>query len=213
MKDLSKRKIVIVGGGGHARVLLDILRLRKQVITGYTDVKVRAPMPLKYLGDDAAFIKKHSPREVVLVNGIGSVGLPQARREVYERFKKAGFVFLSVIHPRAVIASDAVLGEGVQAMAGTVVNTGARAGENVIINTLSSVDHDSNIGAHTHIAPGVTVCADVHIGEGCHAGTGAKFIQGLRIGDGVLICAGAVVVKDIASHQQAAGVPARVRKT
>ena len=206
-----KKSMIILGGGGHARVLKEILSLRKCRVLGYTDIKPMPGMPVPYLGNDDV-LKKYPSNKVLVVNGIGSVHLPLMRQKIYEKFKSKGYCFAAVIHPCAVISADIVLGEGVQVMAGVVINTGARIGENVIINTLSGVDHDCLVDAHTHIAPGVNISGDVCIGRGCHIGTGAKIIQGISIGNGALIAAGATVVKNVPAGGQAAGVPARNTK-
>jgi UDP-perosamine 4-acetyltransferase len=160
------------------------------------------------LGDDSLVLKR-PPSSVRLVNGIGSTGSTSRRTEVYCRFHDLGYAFVGVVHPAATVALDAVLGEGVQLMAGSVVQAGARIAENVLINTRASVDHDCDIGAHAHVAPGATLSGGVQLGEGVHVGTGATIIQGVRIGAGAIVAAGAVVVTDIPRNVTVAGVPAR----
>ena len=188
-------KIIIIGGGGHSRVLLDILALEKARVLGFSDLKEKKDIGIKYLGDDRAILKKYPAKDVVLVNGVGSVRLPQERQKIYERFKVLGYRFRPVVHPQSVRSSNIVLGEGVQIMAGVVINPGVKIAEDVIVNTSASIDHDCRIGAHTHIAPGVVVSGEVIIGKGCHVGIGAKIRQGTKIGDHVFIKMGAVVVE------------------
>ena len=189
------KKIIFIGGGGHARVVLDIVRLTGGDIWGFVDVK-ETDFPLDYLGDDDALTSRFPAGEVVLVNGVGSVKRPVSRRRVFETFKAQGYVFLTVVHPRAVIAASAALGEGVQVMANAVINPGACLAEDVIVNTSASIDHDCRIGAHTHIAPGVTLSGNVRVGAGCHIGTGAVVIQGVTLGENVLVAAGETVRAD-----------------
>ena len=204
------KNIIIIGGGGHARVLRDTLdTCGGYNILGYTDLRPSPQMDVDYLGGDDAVARRYKPVEVYLANGIGSVRLPVLRQSVYERFKKDGFLFVTVTHPDAVVSGRAQLAEGVQVMAGAVVNTGAEIGENVVINTLSGVDHDCIIGAHTHIAPGVTLSGGVRIGPGSHVGTGAKIIQGVHIGAGALIGAGAVVIDHVPAGEKRVGVPGK----
>lgn len=200
-----KKKIIIIGGGGHARVLRDILGLQNVAILGFMELKETEGMGVKYLGHDS-MIKRYPPGSVILVNGIGSIKPPYERREVYERFKRLGYAFLSVVHPKAIVASKVKLGEGVQIMGGVVINTGTVIKDNVIVNTSSSVDHDCSIGAHTHIAPGVTLSGDVTIGECCHVGTGAKIIQGVTVEDEAFIIAGAVIIQTVWSDEKADGI-------
>ena len=203
------KKIIIIGGGRHAQVIRSIMAINDDFeCLGYTDVETRN-LNIPYLGDDSC-IKNYSPKEILLINGIGSVDLPSKRQCLYERFKKLGYTFHSMIHPRAVISSEVELAEGVQIMAGVVINCGTIIEENVVLNTSSSIDHDCQIGAHSHIAPGVTLSGQVTIGEGCHIGTGATVIQGIHVGNHSLVGAGSVVISDIGSNSKVLGNPARM---
>ena len=195
------KKIVVVGGGGHSRVLLDILKINKTDVLGYVDVQ-ETDFPLEYLGKDESLSEKYSPEEVVLVNGVGSVRRPEQRQRIFEHFKSLNYQFFSVVHPRAIISESVELGEGVQVMANAVVNPGTHIGDNVIVNTSASIDHDCQIGSHTHIAPGVTLSGSVSIGQGSHVGTGTIIIQGMVIGDKVLVGAGEVVRRDVESGKR-----------
>lgn len=152
------------------------------------------------------------PSNIELINGVGSVGLPVARRDVFLRFKSAGFVFASVIHPNAIVASYVTIGEGAQIMAGAIVQTGAQIGANSIVNTGAIIDHDSRVGDHTHIAPGAGVSGQVVIGKASHIGAGARVIQGKHIGSEAIVAAGAVVVSDVEAGSTVVGVPARNMK-
>lgn len=205
--------VLIVGGGGHAKVLVEALLANAAIIAGIMDADSallgKQVLGVPVLGDDQ-LLDEYPTDAVRLVNGIGSTGLPVGRRGIFERFTARGFGFATVVHPSAVIASDAELGEGAQVMAGAVLQPGCRIGANVIINTRASVDHDCIIGDHTHIAPGVTLSGGVSIGAGCHVGTGATVIQGITIGAGSVVGAGAVVTKDVAAGVTVVGVPAKV---
>jgi len=195
MSDLS---LIIIGGGGHTKVLVDILRSRKMIILGITDTNpdLKKVLGIPVLGKDDVILD-HSPDQVHLVNGIGSVSQPFLRQKVYEKFKKAGYTFTQVIHPSAIISKEAMLSEGVQVLAGSIVQTGCLIGENSIINNRASVDHDCQIGKHVHIAPGATLSGNVHVGELTHIGTGATVIQGIRIGKQSIIGAGTTIIKNV----------------
>ena len=203
--------VIIIGGGGHAKVVADVLRLQGVHILGFTDVddssKTLTPT-VPYLGDDTV-IRKYHIEEVLLVNGLGSIKNTTARRKIYDTFSEQGYQFVICIHPSAVIAADVRIGEGSQIMAGSVVQPGCDIGRNVIINTRASLDHDCVIGNHVHVAPGVTLSGGVRVADGAHIGTGATVIQGIHIGGKSMIGAGSVVVKDVADARMVVGVPAK----
>lgn len=192
--------IVIIGGGGHARVLIDALRIARRQILGIVDPKLAvadAPFGLQVLGGDDA-IEKYRPDQIELVNGVGGTDSTQHRRDIYRRFKARGFRFAEVIHRSAVVSELAKFAEGVQVMAGCVIQCGTIIGANTIVNTRASIDHDCSIGQSVHIAPGVTLSGSVTIGDGSHIGTGACVIQGMTIGRDCLVAAGAVIYRDLA---------------
>ena len=207
------RPVIVLGGGGHAKVVIDALLRGGVPVLGVTDpcqaLAGRRILGVKVLGNDEVVLA-HRPEELLLANGLGSVGVPERRREIFERFSALGYGFASVIHPSAVISSDAEIGEGAQIMAGAVIQPGCSIGRNAIINTRASVDHDCIIGDHTHVAPGVTLSGGVRVGVGVHIGTGATVIQGIDIGNDSLVGAGALVLKTVPSGETVVGVPAKV---
>lgn len=207
--------VLVLGAGGHAKVLVEALLAGAAVVAGIVDADPKLNgmqlLGVPVLGGDE-LIETFPPSEILLVNGIGSVGLPVRRRELFELFKNRGYRFATVVHPSAIIASDVELEEGAQIMAGAVIQPGSRIGSNAVINTRVSVDHDCSIGAHTHIAPGVTLSGAVTVGASSHVGTGATVIQGVTIGSHSVIGAGTLVLKDVPSSVTVVGVPARVVK-
>jgi sugar O-acyltransferase (sialic acid O-acetyltransferase NeuD family) len=211
-------RFIVMGGGGHARVVIDLIHRAGHEAIGFTtddraDTRGEASQTLlgaPFLGGDE-IISSHAAQDVVLANGVGSIGDSTSRRALFERLRARGYEFPPLIHPSAVLASDVTLGPGCQIMAGVVVQTGASIGANSIINTRASIDHDCRIGAHAHIAPGVTLSGQVTVDEGAHVGTGATVIQGIHIARGARVGAGAVVVDDIAAGVLVIGSPARER--
>lgn len=190
--------VIIVGAGGHGRVVADALLRSGREILGFTDASVELGdelLGVPVLGTDE-ILEDHDRRTVELALGIGSTGVTDTRRELYSRLAR-DFDFCSVRHPSVTVAPDVTLGRGVQLMAGVVVQTGACIGDNVLVNSSASVDHDCSIAAHVHIAPGVTLSGSVTVGEGTHIGTGAIVTQGISIGARCLIAAGAVVYTDV----------------
>lgn len=205
--------LIVLGAGGHAKVLLDALLASSARIIGIVDPEPALAgatlLGVPVLGGDE-IVAGHAPGAIRLVNGLGSVGYPARRQALFDRFKEQGYAFASVIHPGAIVAADTILGEGVQVMAGAVIQPGCRLGRNVIVNTRAAVDHDCGIGDHVHIAPGVTLSGGVRIGASSHVGTGATVIQGICIGERSLVGAGALLVKDVPAGVTVVGVPAKV---
>lgn len=206
------KPVIIIGAGGHAKVLFDCLCLQGINVIGALDkcyIAGDVSTDLPIIGDDSV-ISAYSCDAVELVNGLGSVGDTSLRTDIYNKFKNLGYSFRQIIHPAATVAKDCILGEGVQIMAGTVVNTGTMIAEDSIVNTGAIVDHECSIGSHVHIAPGVTLSGGVHVGDCCHIGTGATIIQGITIGDNAFVAAGAVVVRDVSAGTKVLGIPARM---
>jgi sugar O-acyltransferase (sialic acid O-acetyltransferase NeuD family) len=203
--------VIVLGGGGHAKVLIHTLQLLSIKILGVcapSREKVRTELSSYWIGDDEV-INNYPIDSIWLVNGLGTIGCTKNRRDLFQKFKELGYHFASVIHPSAIIADDVTLAEGVQIMAGSVIQPGSKIGSNTIINTKTSVDHDCVIGNHTHLAPGVTICGEVHIGDEVHIGTGANVIQGIKIGSNCLVGAGSLIIKNIRDGLKVAGVPAK----
>jgi UDP-perosamine 4-acetyltransferase len=202
--------LIIIGGGGHAKVLANALLLQHRSVLGFVDMNPSLPplLGIAHLGDESA-IFLYPPDQLRLVNGVGSIDSAVVRRMLYEKFQKRQYVFETVIHPSAIVAPEVHIEDGVQIMAGTVVQPGSRFGTNVIINTGARIDHDCLIEAHVHIAPGVTLSGNVHVGEGAHVGTGASIIQGITVGAASIVGAGAVVISDVPAGVMVVGVPAK----
>ena len=210
----DSKPVIILGAGDHAKVLLDILLEQDVTVIGLTDKSISKGTCIygvPVIGDDSEILK-YKTDEIELVNGIGSVGNTSIRQKVFSSLKEKGYFFRSVIHEASIVSKRAKLGEGVQLLAGAIVNIEAEIDDNTIINTKASIDHGCVIGKHCHIAPGCSFSGCVRIGDCTHIGTGTSIIQGINIGKNVLIGAGSVVINDVSDNEKAFGVPARVRK-
>ena len=193
--------LLILGAGGHAKVLLEALFREQHKIIGVATPHLDSGtdyLGVNVLGSDEA-VFEYDIQEVLLINGVGSVPGNQLRWDLSVTMRERGYRFGNVIHPNSTIATDVLLAEGVQLMAGTVIQPGSKIGQDSIINTGSQIDHDSIIGDQCHIAPGVILSGEVQIGDNVHIGTGAKVIQGITIGEGSVIAAGTTVYKDVPS--------------
>lgn len=209
------RPLIIIGAGGHSKVLIDSLQSNSAVIIGITDhINNRhnsTLLNIPVLGNDD-IILHFSPQDVFLVNGIGKIDGHKRRQEIFDLFKRYGYQFANVVHKSAILSSHVELSEGVQIMAGAVIQAGSFIGDNSIINTGVLLDHDTFIASHVHIAPGATISGGVQIDEGTLIGAGATIIQGIKIGANSIVAAGAVVIRDVPNGTTVLGVPARVVK-
>jgi UDP-perosamine 4-acetyltransferase len=204
------RHVYLIGGGGHAAVLLATMRALGIECTGCISAApfAHGASELPWLGGDEV-LPALQASGVYLVNGIGSVSSMNLRRLIFERCKAMGFTFISLVHPSAVVEANVELSEGAQVMAGAILQTAVFVGRNSIINTGAIVDHDCKIGAHCHLASGVRISGGAKIGESTHVGTGASVIQEIAIGANAMVGAGAVVLSNVEAWGRVAGVPAR----
>ena len=196
-----EKPIIILGAGGHASVLVEILLQKNKTILGFVapeKTQIKNYPQCEYLGNDHV-LDNFETDDVRLVCGLGAVSVEGnlIRHNLFTHFKNKGFIFETLIHPSAVVASTASIGEGCVIMAGAILQPNVVLENNIIINTKSSVDHDCHIQSHTHIAPGCTLSGAVKIGKGVMIGVGAKIIQSVSIQDNTMIRAGKLVLKDI----------------
>jgi sugar O-acyltransferase (sialic acid O-acetyltransferase NeuD family) len=203
--------VLIVGAGGHGRVLADLAFCLGKKVLGFLDRNLQLHGKeidgIEVLGGDEC-LAGYPPKSVMLINGIGPIVNSEVRYEAYNRLRSLGYEFDVLCHPKAIIGGSVTLGPGAQIMAGCIVQCGAQIGENSVINSGAIVEHDAVVGTHSHLAPRAVICGGVRIGERCHIGVGAVVVQGLSVGDNALVAAGAVVVKDVPSRMRVAGVPA-----
>jgi len=202
MKDGSDKPVILLGAGGHAKVLLEVLRIQGCNVLGLATPDLEKGsrfFGLEVLGDDDQ-LKRYNPSEIDIVNGIGSLPFQQLRWSVSNKIRSWEYHLSKVIHPSAVVSSNVTLDEGVQIMAGSVIQPGCNIGRDTIINTGCTIDHDCEIGENTHIAPGCTLSGGVSVGKSAHIGTGVSIIQNIKIGEGVVVAAGTTLYKDVEAN-------------
>lgn len=206
---------MIWGAGGHAKVVADIVRQRGGwEIVGFIDdanpERHRQPFcGSTILGGRERLEDLH--REGVR-HALLAFGHCETRLEHTGLLHRLGYELPTAVHPRAIVAPDAVIGPGTVVVAGAVINPGATIGKSVIVNTLAGVDHDCRIGDAVHVCPGVRLAGNVAVGTAAWVGIGATVIQNIKIGDRATIGAGAVVLHDIPADAVAYGVPAKVHR-
>jgi sugar O-acyltransferase (sialic acid O-acetyltransferase NeuD family) len=206
---------VILGGGGHASVLIDILRASGSPVS--LAILDRDPslwgkdlLGVPILGGDDLLPKLADGGATQFLVGVGSVGDNRPRRLLYDLALAHGMTPLTVRHPAATCSPSAKVGDGSAIFPGAVVNANAVLGVNVIVNTGAIVEHDCVVGDHTHVATGSRLCSTVSVGTGAHIGAGATIRQCVAVGEGAVVGAGAVVVKDVDPWTVVVGVPARL---
>lgn len=194
------RPVVVIGGGGHASVLIDILReqgreIRAFICPSFIDRQCAFAGLVHYKKDED--IHLFDVAEVELINGIGALPHSKLRANILEKYTANGFKFGSVVASSALVSPFALLGEGVQLLHGAIVQAGSAIGAHSILNTASVVDHDCNIGELNHVAIGARICGGVTTGSCVFIGAGAIVIQSVDIGCSSVVGAGAVVTKNI----------------
>jgi sugar O-acyltransferase (sialic acid O-acetyltransferase NeuD family) len=207
---MSERALYLLGGGGHGSVVLDALLKCGKQVTAITDGAWPAGhriFGVPVAGPDS-FLEDVKPDAVVLANGVGALPGNATRIALYRRWRERGFEFVSVVHPSAAVGQEVTLAAGCQVMAGAVLQCRVSLGENVVINTRASIDHDCRIAAHAFIAPGVVLCGGVTIGEEAFVGAGAVVLQEVSIGRGAIVGAGAIVTRSVPDGVTVMGNPA-----
>jgi UDP-perosamine 4-acetyltransferase len=207
-----KDKAVIVGSGGHAKVVIDILRSsRTYDLIGLTDTdpNIKTTMGLPILGNDSILPQLHAEGIKYCFVAIGD---NKRREEISDYVKGMGFDLINAISPYSWKSTSVDLGEGIAIMPGAVINAESVIDDNAIINTGATVDHDCVIGSSSHVAPGCSIAGNVHVGRGEFLGIGCKVIPKMTIGEWTTVGAGSVVVEDLPGHSIAFGVPARIIK-
>lgn len=202
------KPLTIIGSGGHAGVLVDILK-KQELCPEYLLSPDRGPLRYVfdsinqlYCDDDLLAFNSAS---ILLVNGIGSLPGNHLRKSLGDYFSNKGFSYKTVVSDSAMVSPYASLGEGVQVMAGAIIQAGAIIGNHTIVNTGAIIDHDCQIGCYNHIAPGATLSGQVVTGDCVHIGTGANVIQSISIGENSVLGAGSIVTKSLGENAKAFG--------
>ena len=196
-------KLIIIGAGGHGKVIAD-----NALKNGYTDIAFLDDgvtgfcMGFPVIGTSAD-IEKYNDGSTDFITGIGNNAV---RKKIAESYRVN---WVTLIHPSAQIAVNASIGAGTVIMANAVVNACAVIGEHCIINTGAVIEHDNVVGNYAHISPNVAIGGTVRVGSLTHVGIGAIVKNNTEICSGCTIGAGAVVIRNIKDEGTYVGVPAR----
>lgn len=213
---MNGMRSVLLGAGGHARVVLDAMRSSGLPLPDFALDAAKTGSLIDGVpvdGGDEMLPAVYEKGITYFVMGIGGQGTSPLRSRIWKTAEDSGLVPLTIIHSSAIVSPSAVIGPGAQILAGAVVNAGARIGCGVIINTSSVVEHDCQIGDFCHIAPRSCLGGGVNLGEYSHVGIGAVVREYRIVGPHTLVGAGAVVVSDLPGHCRALGIPAKPVKS
>lgn len=197
------KPVVVIGGGGHAKVVIATLRAMNITVGGVLDDDTRL-WDTSLLGVPVTGpIRREAAIEGPVVLAIGR---NESRKMLAQQLPCE---WATVVHPRAWVDPTAILGPGTVVLAGAIVQADAIIGAHVIVNTGATVDHDCVIGDYVHLAPGVNLAGSVEVGEGAFLGIGSTAIPGVCVGEWARAGAGAVIVRDVPRKTLCLGVPAR----
>ncbi|WP_394184831.1 acetyltransferase [Metabacillus halosaccharovorans] len=202
--------IGIIGAGGHAKVIKEILEMTQNK----HDFLFFSSVPFETTFGKYNMYPDRLENILKLSTNIDhwhvAIGNTTIRKEKIELIKSHNLSLMSILHPGSIISQNSSIGIGSSVMAGSVINTHTTIGENCIINTSSSIDHDCNIADHVNIGPGSHLAGNVSVGEQSDLGAGTIVIPNKKIGKYCIIGAGSVVISDIPDNSVAVGVPARI---
>ncbi len=202
--------ILLIGCGGHGRVVLDTALMAGLSVSGILDVNLAVGEKIfgvPVLGGDEV-LKSPEMAGASLLIGIGANPDMTRRRTTYESLSRR-FEMLSLQHPSTVASRRVEIGKGVQIMAGAVVQNGTSIGDNSVVNTGARVDHDCKIDKHCFLAPGATLCGGVTLDDSVFVGAAATILPGIKVGRGAVIGAGSIVTQDVSTLGVLVGNPAR----
>lgn len=192
------KPLILVGGGGHCKSVIDVAESAGYTILGILDMpEMVGTSVLGYpvLGTDDDIPQYVDKAEFVIT--VGFIKNPAIRINLYNRVKEAGGKLATIIANTAYVSKYATIGEGTVVMHHAFVNAGAKVGNNVILNTFTNVEHDAVIGDQCHISTGTMINGDCKVGANCFIGSQSVLANGITIGDDIIIGAGSLVRKSI----------------
>lgn len=200
-------KVVVLGAGGHAKVLIDIINQQKDwEIDKIELLDDKVEKGTRIAGCEVKGELEKAKKYDKSTKFIIGIGMNKVRRRLAESFC---LNYLTLIHPSAIIGSNVKIGRGTVVMPGAIINSGTEIGEHCIINTGAIVEHDNLIQDYVHISPGACLGGAVEIGRECWIGIGSVIKNNITICSETVVGAGGVVIGDIKIEGTYAGCPAK----
>ncbi len=211
----QKKEIVIIGSGGHASSVIDMLKHSEDwEIRGVVSIDLKKNSNfegIQVIGDDSC-LEELIQQRFPFVIAIGQIFSSEIRYKLFMKLVESNADTPIIISPNAYVSPKAFIGRGSTVFHRVVINTNARIGENCILNNMCLIEHDAVIGSHTHVSTGAIINGNARIGNRCFIGSGSIISNNISICDNVILGAGSNVVKDIKEHGVYYGNPARKSK-
>jgi sugar O-acyltransferase (sialic acid O-acetyltransferase NeuD family) len=208
------KKLLLIGGGGHCKSVLDsLLPINQYSEIGIIDKKeniAKTILGVSIIGSDNDLLKLHKNGYYYAFITVGSVNVPKLRIELFKMIEDIGYEIPNIVDLTANISESVKIEKGVFVGKNVVINVGSSIGKGVIINTASIIEHDCIIGQFSHVAPGAVLCGEVQVGANTHIGAKCVIKQQVKIGSNTVIGMGSVVLHDVGDHLLAYGNPCKV---
>jgi sugar O-acyltransferase (sialic acid O-acetyltransferase NeuD family) len=207
------KKILLIGGGGHCKSVLDsLLQTNQYLEIGIIDKKENIEkkiLGISFIGCDDDLHKLYQDGYHYAFVTVGSIGDPKIRIKLFKVLEEIGFQIPNIIDMTAIVSDNTNLDKGIFVGKNVVINAGSSIRRGAIINTASIIEHDCIIGENSHIAPGAVLCGQVEVGANTHIGARSVIIQQVKIGSNSIIGMGSVVLKGIEDNILAYGNPCK----
>ena len=207
------KNIIIIGGGGHAKVLIDLIRTLKNFkIGGIIDPKIKKGKKIhgiKVLGDDKILPRLKKKGIKYLALGIGSEGDNKKRYKIWKNLINKGFDFPVLIHKNSSTSKNIKVGQGSQIFNQSIINAGAKIGKISVINTSTIIEHDCKIGNNVFTGTRATLCGGVIVEDNTFIGAESCILPRIKIKSNVLVAAKALVNRNLEKNIKVKGIPAK----
>ena len=206
------KPLVLIGGGGHCKSVIEAAESADYSILGVLDVAENVgnnSLAYKIVGTDDDIPTYVDKAEFVIT--VGFIKNPETRIKLYNKVIEAGGKFATIVASTAFVSKYAEIGEGTVVLHEAFVNAGAKVGKNVILNTATNIEHDAEIGDHCHISTGVMVNGECKVGERCFVGSQSVLANCISVGDDIIVGAGSFVRKSISEKGIYSGNPALLK--